>query len=183
MTKPAKKPGKNPAKNIVARDLMTRTFEVIGDQSSLEEATERLLATQGDHEAPNALVVTGAGGEYLGLLTARLLFRSLLSFWMPSRSVIQDPLQLDRELLSVARERAHVRVGDALIRGLPTVQADDRLLTVIAAACEARREFTPVLENGKAIGLIPIATVFQRAAALALTPDDEGIRLDGKVIK
>ena len=42
----------------------------------------------------------------------------------------------------------------------------------------ARLEFLPVLEDGRAVGLVPVTALFRATAALALTPEDQGIRFD-----
>ena len=39
-------------------------------------------------------------------------------------------------------------------------------------------EFVPVVDDGHVLGLVPVTAIFQAAAALALTPEDEGIRFD-----
>jgi hypothetical protein len=41
-----------------------------------------------------------------------------------------------------------------------------------------RLDFVPVVADGRPVGLVPITAIFQSAAAIALTPEHEGIRFD-----
>ena len=120
-----------------------------------------------------------ADDTYLGLLTARLLFKSLLTLWMPATSVRADEEQLQRELLDVVMERGQLEVRDALIRGLPVAAPDDRLLALIELCCDKRLEFVPVVDGRHVVGLVPATEIFAAAASLALTPEDEGIQMGG----
>ena len=163
---------------IVASDLMLRSFERIDRDKSLGQAMQVLAGLQEQPTLPNALVVVDSGDVYAGILTARLMFTSLLTLWMPGRDVREDENLLTEALLEVVKDRAETSVRDALIRGLPTAVPGDRLMTLIELACDKQLEFVPVVERGKPLGLVPVTQIFQSAAALALTPEHEGIHLD-----
>ena len=166
------------ADNIVARDLMLRDIERIDGERSLAEAMRTLVELQEDPARANALAVVDAEDRYDGLLTARLLLRSMLALWMPSKSLRDDPAVLHKELLDAVADRTHLHVHDALIRGLPTAAPDDRLLTLIEYGCDQKLEFVPVVDSGELLGLVPVTEIFQATAGLALTPEHEGIRMD-----
>jgi CBS domain-containing protein len=168
------------AEDIRARQLMLRDFAKIRSDQSLAEALEALVAVQSQEKIPNALIVTDTSGAYEGLLTARLLARSLLSLWMPEKNVREDENRLEEELLDVVQDRLRMRVHDALIRGIPVARPEDRLLRLIEVACDKRLEFIAVVEDGAVLGIVPVTGVFQATVSLALTPDDEGIRFDQK---
>ena len=168
------------AENIIARDLMLADFASIRSDQTLGEALHALIELQSREQTPNALVVLEKDSIYEGLLTARLVAKSLLALWMPEKAVREDELRLEKELLDVVQDRLHLKVHDALIRGLPTVAPDDRLLRLIEIGCEKRLEFVPVLDDGHVLGLVPVTAIFQAAAGLALTPEDEGIRFEQK---
>ena len=135
---------------------------------------------QRQEKIPNALIVTDTSGAYEGLLTARLLARSLLSLWMPEKDVREDEDRLGEEFLDIVQNRLRMRVHDALIRSIPVVSPEDRLLRLIEVACDKRLEFIVVVEDGAVLGVVPVTGVFQATVSLALTPDDEGIRFDQK---
>lgn len=163
---------------ITAGELMLTNFVTIGMQQTLGEALRSLLVLQGKPAVPSALLVLNEDGDYRGLLTARLLVRGLLSIWMPDRKVRGNEEQLQAALLDVVKDRLRVPVRDALIRGIPVVDRRARLLPLISACTDQRLEFVPVVEEEKALGLVPVTALFRATASLALTPDDEGIRLD-----
>ncbi len=166
------------AKNVLASDLMVTNMQTIRADQSLTTALRALVELQAVEGVPNALAVVDADGMYQGLLTSRLLTRSLLALWMPEESVRSDEVQLNQSLLQVAGERLQQRIGDTLIRGIPTVSSTARLLVVIAAGFEKRLEFIPVVDGGRIEGLIPVTALFQAIAGLVLTPEHEGIRFD-----
>ncbi len=166
------------ADNITARDLMLGEYASISSDRSLGEALAALVDLQKDSLRANALVAVDADGRFEGLVTAHLLCRSLLSLWMPAKSLREDSVKLTQELLTVVGDRNELKVHDTLIRGLPQVLPNARLLDLIDAACEQRLAFVPVVEDERLLGLVPITAVFQAVAALALTPEDEGIHFD-----
>jgi CBS domain-containing protein len=163
---------------VTAESLMLRHFERLRSDKCLRDAMHALVHVQSQDDIPNVLVVVDEHGEFEGLLTARLLFRSLLALWMPGHAVRSDPEQLDQALLQLVDDRADLAVHDALIRGLPVAAPGDRLLRLIRIATEHRLEFVPVVEDKAVLGLVPVTEVFRATAALALTPDDEGIRFE-----
>lgn len=154
--------------NIVARDLMVHGMAGIRRDQTLGEAIDALVDLQADKEVPNALVVLDEDGHYEGILTARVLCKSLSD----GRAGQESPL------LDLVRERTQLKVQDALDRDLPTVAPMDRLLPLIRLASDQRPEYLPVVENGHVRGLVPVTRIFLAAASLALKPEDEGIRFD-----
>lgn len=164
--------------DIDGRQLMLREFASIGADQSLGDAMQLLLETQKDALRPNVVAVIDVDGVFEGMLTARLLERSLLALWMPDQALREDPEQHEKQLLDVVQERLQLRVHDALIRGLPSAAPDARLLDLIVIGCDQKLEFIPVVEDRRIVGVVPITSVFQAAASLALLPDDEGIRFD-----
>ena len=164
--------------NIVARDLMLHDVAGIRRDQTLGEAMKALVDLQADKEIPNALVVLDADGNYEGILTARLLCKSLLDTWTPQEATVKDDAGLERDLLGLVRNRSDLPVRDALIPNLPTVGLGDRLLLLIQLSCDQRLDFIPVVDNGHVHGLVPVTRIFLATASLALAPEDEGIRFD-----
>ena len=95
--------------NIAARDLMFRTFTEVRADQTLGEAMRALVEAGADAAVPNVLAVVDDGGRFEGLLTARLILKSLLTLWMPSKALREDEMQLEEELLSLVEERSGMR--------------------------------------------------------------------------
>ncbi|MDP6928206.1 MAG: CBS domain-containing protein [Planctomycetota bacterium] len=155
------------AEVILARDLMISDFATIEDDRTLADAMRQLAAMHGDPDTPHALVVVDADGRFRSLLTAPLLFKGA------ARACGMEP-----GLLGSLLARSQMSLSEILILGLPVVGPADRLLSLIDACSEDRLEFVPVVEGGRAVGLVPATSIFQAVASLALTPEHEGIRLD-----
>ena len=172
--------------NIVARDLMVHEVAGIRGDQTLGEAMHALVDLQADKEIPNALVVLDEDGNYDGILTARLLCKSLAARTTPGKDAGKDADKdadagtalPKRELLELVRKRSQLRVHDALSRDLPTVAPGDRLLSLIRLARDKRPEYLPVVDNGHVRGLVPVTRIFLATAALALTPENEGTHFD-----
>ncbi len=168
------------AGNITARDLMITGTTSISSDATLRDARRALLDLSPANATPKVLVVVGDQGEYLGLITARLLIKSLLSTWMPNRSTRQDADRLEAEMLDAVAVRSSALVREALVGSQPTVAPGDRLHVLIELACDKRIECLAVIDEGKPVGIIPMTSVVRAAASLALRPDDAGIQVDGK---
>ncbi|MEM7168087.1 MAG: hypothetical protein AAF581_21735 [Planctomycetota bacterium] len=165
---------------IRARELQVTNYQTMAVDAQVSDVRRALVELQATPERPAALVIVDDRGNYVGFVTARLLLKSLLALWAPQKSVRDDPELLDRHLLDVVQARSDIRIGDALVQGLPTATPETRLLPLIEMACEAQLEFIPVLDAGKATGLVPLTRLFAATAKLVLTPGDEGIRSDGQ---
>lgn len=166
------------AENVLARDLMLESFATIRSDETLGAALRQLVALQDQASVPSAIAVLDADSMYQGLLTSRLLAKSLIALWRPEKPADADDVDLNQDLLNFAVDFLAHPVSAALEFEIPVVTSDARLLDVIAAGCEKCLEFVPVVDAGRIEGLIPVTAVFQATAALALTPDDTGIRFD-----
>lgn len=164
------------AEGVRAHDLMLRHFERVHSNLRLAQAMTMLVRLQFDEVQPNVLVVIRDDGSFEGLLTARLLCRSLLALWKPARSVREDESRLLQQLVEVVTDRAELEVHDALMRGLPTVGVDDGLVSMIDAVCEHQLEFLPVVASDQVVGLVPITRLLEATAELVLRPEDEGVQ-------
>lgn len=152
-----------------ARDIMLAEFPTIHEEETLGDAIRRLVELAADAERPNVLVVVDADGRYEGILTARLLFQSLLGHWMSGSEEHADAQELYEALVSEQSER---KLGDVLLRGLPKAKPADGVLALMELGCEKRLEYLPVVDNGTAVGIVPISRLFHAVANLTLTPED-----------
>ena len=165
------------AENVRARDLALTDFASVDQSDRIAVALTMLIEVQGHEHRPKALIVHDGNGGFVGMLSARLLARVLVAEWSPSADDLGEAA-LETELLAAVRARLDLSVGEVLLRDLPQVAPDARLLEMIRATCERRIEYLAVVEDGRPFGLVPVTAIFQATASLALTPDDEGIRFD-----
>ena len=157
---------------IRASDLMRKEFVSLHASQTLGDAMVALREAQTRQGLPNAAMIVDTAGEFVGMLTAKLLIRILVG----SRD--GDAAVEDAELLQVARGRLAERIGDALILDIPVVAPGDRLLTIIRRGVPTRLDFVPVVDNGRPVGFVPVTEIFQCVASIALTAEHEGIRFD-----
>ena len=170
----------HPGEHTQVRDLVhTDVVTLCGDRS-LREARRALLDLTSEASTPRVIIIIEEDGDYVGLITARLLFKRLLHDWDPNGVAHRDPEVLESELLDRIRERSALPVRDAVVKGIPTVSPEDQLHTLIEIGCDETIEYVPVVEDGRAVGVVPVMTILREAASLALRPDDDGIQLGEK---
>jgi CBS domain-containing protein len=160
------------ADSICARDLMRTDFVRIRVDETLGDAMAALRGAHGEAGMPSALMVVDDDDQFRGMLTARLLIRLLVAGHDKGRE--SD----DMLVLTVARDRLTTAIGDVLVEHIPVVAPEDRLMTMIRRGAPMLLDFLPVIEDGRPVGFAPITAIFQAAAGMALTPEDEGIRFD-----
>jgi CBS domain-containing protein len=163
---------------VMARHLMLANFETVRLDENLGVAIGRLVAMQDRDDLPNALAVLGDDAKFIGLLTAGSFAKSLLALWKASKSLPDDDAERCQDLVEFTAMHLTQSVGAVTPSPVSMVASDARLLDVIAVGCEHLLEFIPVVDADRIQGIIPVGVVFQAAADLALTPEDEGIRFD-----
>lgn len=172
--------------SIKARDLMSTTFMRIGGGHSLRETIGILfepagpIQTQAPPDVARTLVVVEPDGTFSGLLTPRYLMLALFRGWQPDEAVLKDDQRLSDILLTRGSERLKMSVAEAMNREAPVIHPDDGMLKMLKLAGEKRLECLPVVnpENGNAIGIVSMNTLFRALADISLTAETEGIRLD-----
>lgn len=166
------------AENVCARHLMLTNFETVRLDENLGVAIRRLVGLQEHAGLPKALAVIGADAKFVGLLTAGSFSKNLLALWKLGDALPDDDNERCQDLVEFTAAHLTQVVGDVVAYPVCAVASDARLLDVIAVGCEHLLEFIPVVDADHIQGIIPVGVVFQAAADLALTPEDEGIRFD-----
>ena len=155
-----------------ARDLLSTRYLTIEENQRLGDAFAIQLAPGATSEGEHTFVVTHADGGYAGLLSQRRFLTALFGNWN------LDVQSTDGELEAALRDRLEVTVADVMERNRPHVAPDTPLPDLITLMVDPEFECLPVLEHGAIRGVIYVADVFRTAAALALTPETSGIRVE-----
>ncbi len=129
------------------------------------EAISRFLIRP-DDQAPRTIVLTEDGDRFVGLLTPAALLRGI------ERTAPGAPVNARRDAF-LARTARELRLADVR----PAVPGE-RLPRWIELLTEQGLEAVPLVQEGRAVGLVTVVDVFRTAADLALTPEDRGIRLE-----
>ncbi len=163
-----------------ARHLMTTTVPTVRADATLREALRPMLAASAGPNDLAAVVVVDGDDRYVGLLTPRLAVKGALALWMPDPIDDEHGVDDDGGLTAVLAERLDEPVKAILVHGVPTVAPGDRLVRLIDTIARRRFDALAVVEDGRPVGIVTIARVFEAASDLALTPGDEGIELGGR---
>ena len=97
---------------IRIRDLMLTAFPRIHSDQTLGDAMAALLEAQKQEATPTALMVVDTEGRFVGMLTPKLLNKSLLASWTPTDSAEVDE---ERRVFRMRRRDLEVvaNLGDA----------------------------------------------------------------------
>ena len=165
--------------SITAESIMEASFLKIPGDRPLREAISMLIHLPQGAEAPLILIVLDPDqdGNYLGYLTARLLFKSLLDQWGPFLPDRKDGSISEKAFLENFEGRLDSPVSNALTPNLPSVRRDVRILNMIQLVVSSKLEVLPVIEDGVICGVVTLKSIYLAAAGLALTSETQGIRL------
>lgn len=153
-----------PSEAKVPPEDVSRTL--IDVDASVKDAL-MLFLIRPDDQAPRTLVATDADGRFAGLFTPWGLLRGIAA------------AQPERPLAEVREEILEKRVGDVLVADVRSAPPGARLSILLQLLTDQHLEALPlVAEDGSPVGLVSVVDVFRRAADLALTPEDRGIRTD-----
>jgi CBS domain-containing protein len=164
---------------IAARDLMTLTFLRLGSGHTLREALGILLDPQAPESAPRVLIVLNPDGTFAGTLSTRFLLRALVPEWVeredespeketPGGNPLEEEADYGKRLLHSMQERLNLKVGQAMNPDVPTVGPGECLPRLIELIHTKRLDCLPVLDNGRVVGVVYVADIFNAAAQLAL---------------
>ena len=125
----------------------------------------------------NGLLVLDAEGRLTGVLTSRSLFAALLDRWVPEGDLLKDRQALEERLFEAGRDYLALPAEDLSDHEVEPLSPDDRLPRMMERFVSSRLEALPVLDQGKLLGVVLLVDVYRAAVALALRPEDEGIRI------
>lgn len=167
--------------DLAARDLMVPVFQTVGRGQNVRAAIALLLARRLEGGQSQVLPVLDEDGTFLGLLSTRALFQDLVARWIPDESVLAnggDKEDLEDRLFDLGPEFLAQQVDAVMDDSVAAAHPADRLPRLMELAVAQHLDALPVVEEGKLRGVVPVVELFQKVAALTLTPEDEGIRLE-----
>lgn len=159
--------------SITAANLMKQDFLRLGAGHSLHEALGILLDPQAAKGGPRVLIILNPDGSFAGTLTVRYLLKALLPDWLPLEEQSGPPTDFEQRLFTAIQDKLHIKVAEAMHKGVPTASPADRLPTLIALMRDKKLDCLPVLDQDRVVGVIHISDVFNAAAQLALSVQDE----------
>ena len=153
-----------------AKDIMSKHFLRISKANTLREAMGIIL--QGEEHGYNtaAIAIINQDGNFAGVVTPSQVALGLLGDY-ESNEASPDPGNCHRNLES----RLSITVEAILSPTQPTVDPETSLATLAKLAGESDFECIPALSEGRIEGLVYTTDIFKEVAAIALSPEDQGI--------
>jgi CBS domain-containing protein len=164
-------------KVITAGDLLKSSYHTIAPDRRVADAIGLMLDARADGCGAETLLVIDEGGAFRGLLTTRQLFQSLLSRWLPEGADatpqdLDDRQAIEERLADEGREYLMLEVGQLRKEDV------EPLARMMRSFARQQLQSIPVVEAGRVLGVVLVVDVYETVAQLAITPEDEGIRLD-----
>ena len=154
-----------------AKDLMTPRFLRVSTEHSLREALGMVLHGEAKGYDTAGIVVIDQEGDLAGILTHAALVKGLAGEGeVPAEQVA---------FLQSVEVQFGKTIDDIMETEMPQVTADTPVAELIFLMPRNQFECLPVMEETRVIGLVYVSDIFRAAAQLALTPETEGIVLDG----
>lgn len=164
---------------IRARDLMTTDFETVAQDTPLLDAVKKLQARKLETGKVDVrcLVVTDEKGDPAHLMTEADVIKAILPWWFREKkfsSKVSEwlskdvpPAALDELHADLARAARKKKVRDV---GFPegaivSVEEGDSLLKIAHTMHVERIKTLPVVRDGKIVGIVFRAAVFEAIAA------------------
>tara|TARA_B000000557_G_scaffold257896_1_gene251701 strand:+ start:513 stop:977 length:465 start_codon:yes stop_codon:yes gene_type:complete len=151
---------------------MTKRFLRISTAHTLRETMGIIL--HGEERGYNtaAIAIISQEGDFAGVITPNQVALGLLGDYEVNDSST-DSGDFHRNLES----RLPITVDAILRQDQPTVDPETSLATLAKLAGESDYECIPALSEGRVEGLVFITDIFKEVAAIALSPEDQGIEL------
>ena len=157
---------------ITAKDLLTKRFLRISTRHTLRETMGIILYGEQKKHDTGAIAVIDTDANFAGILTPQHVILGLLNDWNPPEGE-----ELEEAFLKSAKDHLNKTIAEVLPKDQPFVSPDANLVRLIKLAGNSEYECIPVVEDGRVEGLVYTTDIFQSAAQLALTEQDEGIGL------
>jgi len=151
---------------------MKKRFIRISTVDTLRETIEIIL--HGEERGYNtaAIAIINQDGNFAGVITPNQVALGLLGDY-ESNEASSDPGNFHRNL----ENRLSITVDAILSPEQPTVDPETPLATLAKLAGESDLDCIPALFEGRIEGLVFTTDIFKKVAAIALSPDDQGIAL------
>jgi CBS domain-containing protein len=155
-----------------ARELVTSRFVRIGETHSIAEAIGIIFDPNASGLREIVIVVLDGEGNYLGLLEARSLLKSLGTELTVAG---EDP----SAQVPAIRRTLGIPVAEVARRDIPSAQLDTSLAELLLIASRSDASNIPVFDKKEFVGVIPITAVFENICTLALSSTGEDLPFMG----
>ena len=155
-----------------AKDIMSKRFLRISTAHTLREAMGIILHGEKRGYNTAAIAIINQDGNFAGVVTPSQIALGLLGDY-ESNEASSDSGNFHRSLES----RLSITVDAILSPDQPTVDPEPSLATLAKLSGESDFECIPALSEGRIEGLVYTTDVFKEVAAIALSPEDQGIAL------
>lgn len=155
-----------------AKDIMSKRFLRISKAHTLREAMGIILQREEHGYNTAAIAIVNQDGNFAGVVTPSQVALGLLGDY-ESNEASPDPGNCHRNLES----RLSITVDAILSPTQLTVDTETSLATLAKLAGESDFECIPALSEGRIEGLVYTTDIFKEVAAIALSPEDQGIAL------
>ena len=151
-----------------ARELVTSRFVRIGETHRIAEAVGIIFDPGASELREIVIVVLDGEGNYLGLVEARTLLKSLGTELTVAG---EDPAAQ----VPAIRRTLGIPVAEVARRDVPSAQLDSTLAELLLIAAQSDSSNIPVFDKKDFVGVIPITAVFEKLCSMTLSSTGEDL--------
>ena len=151
---------------LTARDVMDTRFYTLKPEDTVADAVRAIQeASRETGQTVFGIMVTGAGGNLLGMLSIYDIFLLLRPKHIHIWGEMED-LEVSGVLEAACRRAKGMLVGDIMTTQVVTITPETHLLLIIDIMIKRHIRRLPVLEHGKIVGIVYFSRVFNHLREL-----------------
>jgi CBS-domain-containing membrane protein len=147
---------------LLAKDIMVRDFDSIDEDAPVDQAIEKILhgKIRKSGYRTISLMVVNAKRQLVGVVTLFDILYHLRPTFL-NLGIDGSDVPWERMLEPAVRELKGKKVRNIMSKGVVTAGPEDHCMVIIDRMVKNRYRRLPVIDNGKIVGVVYVADVFQ----------------------
>jgi Mg/Co/Ni transporter MgtE len=155
---------------ILAKDLMKKTFLRLGPTHTIREALGLYLELKSRNESATVMTVLRPNGHYAGLLTLSRLIKGVLTGAILADLEYIRETDFEKTIYEMLHPRLDAPVTEVMDATVPLATPEHTLAQMLDLTRGRPQECFPVMaENGELTGVVYTSDLFNAVAKLALS--------------
>lgn len=147
--------------SLFVKDIMEKDFDFVNEEAPMEDAIQRIFSgniRKTGHKTVSLMVIDDLK-RLVGVITMFDILYHIRPTFL-NFGIEGGELSWDGKLKQLTRELKDKKVNQVMSTNILTAKTDEHLMTVLDRMIRNKYRRLPVMDNGRAVGIVYISDIF-----------------------